>query len=94
MSRLLKIRHDVDPEDIYVRLTCSVTGKVFRKSLDGGHTLCTCRCARETFDIYAEPLEGYIKIDVEVTDRWNRTTEVKNFDVFLDEGDKDEFANR
>lgn len=85
MARVIKIRHAVNPEDVYVKVPCTETGKTFRISLDGGHTSKTCRCSHETFDIYATPAPGYLSIEVYVTDRWDRTTEIENFDAEIDE---------
>ena len=85
MTQLVKIRKNIDPEDVYVRLFCSETGKSFRKALDGGVTICTCRCAHETFTIYAEPLPGFLKIDIVKEDRWGKEEEVEQFEVEIDE---------
>lgn len=85
MGRQLKIIHNVDPDDIYVRVTCQETGKSFRFNLDGNYTQKTCRCTHETFEVYAEPHPGYLDIEIYVTYKWGSPEEATKFDVQLDE---------
>ncbi len=86
---VIKIRHMVDPQDVYVRVTCSITGKRFRMGLDGLETETTCRCAREGWKILAEPLPGFLNVRLFKIDSWGAETEVElsSKDIEIDEGD-------
>lgn len=85
MGRQLKITHNLNPDDIYVRVTCQETKKSFRFNLDGSYTNKTCRCGYEAFEVYAEPHPGYLDIEIYVTYKWGSPEELKTFEVQLDE---------
>lgn len=84
---LLPVKRNVNPDNVYVHLTCTHTGKNFRKSLDGGETVTTCRCALETFTIYANPVPGYLSVEVYLTDQFDSTRALlaEEFTLELDE---------
>lgn len=84
---VIPVRHNIDPADVYVRIVCTETGKRFRVNLKGATTNTICRCAQEGWKIKAQPLPGFLNVQLFHVDKWGNTDEVEleSTDVILDE---------